>query len=1353
MALNVWNQNSGYVIGTYQEQTSINQLLPVDAYLGRIQPPAYDGTGHHPTAPLRNSAGAPFARYPVNSYADGIHAMRNDLPNARTVSNLIVWDQVNEGEETDPTGYSGFMYAWGQFLTHDLDFARPGTGNIDVVVPVGDTNLTAGSHIPVTRNSVAPGTGTDAQHPAVPQNDVTGWIDASVVYGVAYPPGVPQGPDPFQNPVNLREGGQIATTGKLSTTSNGQYGPITNNSFVFGDPRGTENPDLTSIQTLMIREHNWHVTRLALANPSWDGERLYQRARAIVIAEMQAITYKEWLPKVVGAGAIPTYTGFKPEVDASIKIEFSAAALRFGHSIVSGAQDRIDEQGNITESLTLAQAFFLTPSEFERNGGADGFLRKLAADISNKLDVHIIEDLRNLLDDPPAAIDLAATNIQRGRDLGLPSLNQMRQVLGLTAYTSWSQITSDTVLAAALQAAYTDINDIDLWIGGLAEDRVVGAMVGQTFRTIIVDQFIRVRDGDAQWYENLNWSASDLTWLQNTTLADIILRNTNTIKLQKDVFVAVERELLLNDSILLAVARTGGAVTEYGTLPTFKVISGKLPPGLRLQDTYIVGSAYEVARTTEFTFCIRASLNGEISDRTYKIIIEGADAPVFVTPEGALPLSDDGQQFFVMDNAFVNYQLEASDTDTATGQKLSYFIATNDGELPPGLTLTQDGLIAGIVDPIPSIKPSDGDGSFDSGNFDSIGFDYGVSQSNGFDSYVYDTVIYDYSLPTITPKKLNRNYEFIVTVTDGDSYTKRKFKILVVTDDYFRADNTTWLDGSGLFTADVTYLRAPIWLTPSNLGSYRANNYITILLDVYATDRLVTYEFLTTNPDDNSVSQLPVGLNFDLATAEIYGYIGYQPAITKTYKFTVAATRYGDRLDTATSTRTFTVSIIGEIDSFISWITPADLGSINANFISNLTVTAETTVTNAVLTYEITSGSVPPGLTLNANGEIVGKVTQYGDFHINNQTIIVDTQGLLSFNSDQLRNPTSTHRPTIFDGGTTTFDRVYTFTVRASDQFGLSTSSRKFSLTVDTPNQLVFSNIKTRAFLKSTQRASWKDFINNAEIFTPGSIYRPNDPNFGVQQDLEILVYAGIEKTEAGAYISAMGLNHKYKRFHFGQIKKATAVIPGTRTSVYEVVYVEMIDPLEPNKNRLPSVIKGLTKQKNSISVDNDNSFWQEGFPYHKPTPTAAEQAKLDKLAIPAPYAVRVDSPITIDSTGYDVSDPNPGNYYPSSVSIWQERLKAAVHRDSTNLATERNYLPLWMRSIQPGTTQELGFTLAIPLCFCKLGAADKIMLNIKYSGFDFKNIDFTADRYIIDSVEGYTGDKYLVFKNDRITV
>ena len=207
------------------------------------------------------------------------------------------------------------------------------------------------------------------------------------------------------------------------------------------------------------------------------------------------------------------------------------------------------------------------------------------------------------------------------------------------------------------------------------------------------------------------------------------------------------------------------------------------------------------------------------------------------------------------------------------------------------------------------------------------------------------------------------------------------------------------------------------------------------------------------------------------------------------------------------------------------------------------------------------------------------------------------------------------------------------------------------------------------------------------------------------------------------------------------------AVIPGTTDQVYEVVYVEMIDPLESNGKVLPKQLKKLSLQPNTIRTDNSTSIWETGF-----TPST-DANKLAKLAVEAPIAVRPDPIITTDSTGYQISNPNADTYFPSSVSIWRDRIKNWADDDLNGLASERNYLPLWMRSIQPGGKQELGFQLAVPLCYCKLGMADDIILNIKFSGFDFKVLDYTADRYIIDSVEGSTGDKYLVFKNDRITV
>jgi hypothetical protein len=326
---------------------------------------------------------------------------------------------------------------------------------------------------------------------------------------------------------------------------------------------------------------------------------------------------------------------------------------------------------------------------------------------------------------------------------------------------------------------------------------------------------------------------------------------------------------------------------------------------------------------------------------------------------------------------------------------------------------------------------------------------------------------------------------------------------------------------------------------------------------------------------------------------------------------------------------------------------------------------------------------------------------------------------------------------TNFDAGTTTFDgsimsvdRTYTFTVTARDQLGYSAITKTFSLLVQTPNNKFYSNISARPFLKLDQRSTFKEFINDNTVFDPLLIYRPNDTNFGVQKELRMLVYAGIETKDAVEYVSAMGQNHRKKRFYFGQIKKAIAYEPGTTTPVYEAVYIEMVDPLESNGNHLPLIIKE-SASKPLVTVDQNNEYDEGPFDQYNPF-----------WKRPMPFDAK------IDRTDIFAGDPSTRWRFPSSISIWRYRINSMA--DTTH---ERNYLPLWMRSIQPGNTTELDYVPAVPLCFCKPGGADDIILNIKNSNFDFKLLDYTVDRYIIDAITGNYTDKYLVFRNDRTTI
>lgn len=873
----------------------------------------------------------------------------------------------------------------------------------------------------------------------------------------------------------------------------------------------------------------------------------------------------------------------------------------------------------------------------------------------------------------------------------------------------------------------------------------------------------------------------------------------------------------------------------------FNLISGKLPKGLFLAGSRIIGSAFTTDAVLDFNFCIRASKNSSFADRTFNLKIASTKAPTFVTNAGSLDIGIH-KQFYVLDGSYVDYQLEAFDLDTAT-ENLKFFIGSGDGQLPPGLTMDETGRISGYIIPVLTLTPDIGNGFYDGSIYDAIAFDFGQISSDGYDNYSYDDVFFDFNVPTKQVISLNANYQFRVTLTDGINSVQRVFRIFVVGNDQFRADSTSQLGLADTFTADATYIRQPVWINQSNLGLFRANNYLTIPLALYdekvvsfrvevtnqevysnsfkllgtdniaggnsititnvrgtptigqyfsllnyvtnATDniyqisnvvdlgngnyRLTSFTPLTSSIPNGTViylgtlSTLPLGTSFDPQTGDIYGVVPYQPAITKRYTFTLTATRYGVKTESVSASKTFYIDIIGDITSQINWNTPPNLGSIPADYICTLSVSASSSIPNATVIYEVTSGSLPPGLELSPDGEIIGKVNQFyrpateqaglitfdekgdrstidggnafttGDFYVDGGDAIPSfSYGPNSVNPDG-GNATSTYEtsgPTTFDNRTTTFDRAYRFTIKASDQYGYSASTRTFVLNITTPNTVTYSNIIAKPFLTQTQRSYWQDFINNTNVFTPTSVYRTNDPNFGVQSSLSMIVYAGIETKEAAAYIGAMGLGHKRKRFQFGGVKKAVAVDPVTGESVYEVVYVQMLDPMEPNGKHLPRSIT-TSLQPNELTVDLSNSIWSRN---------------LADLIADAPEAKRPEPILTVDSTGYEVSNPKVDTYFPNSISNWRSRIKEVG-------LNERNYLPLWMRSIPLGSKKQLGYTLAVPLCFCKVGTADTILLNIKFSGFDFKNIDYTIDRFIIDSVEGYYQDKYLVFRNDKITV
>ncbi|MCA9014014.1 MAG: peroxidase family protein [Planctomycetaceae bacterium] len=488
-----------------------------------------DGTGNNIDNPELGSTGSQLIRLAEADYGDGLSTPAGeDRPSAREISNVIA---AADSSETNDRYLTDLFWIWGQFIDHDITLtgsALDADGNplesFPIEVPTGDPFFDpdgSGDDV-INLNRSAFELDEDGVRQQI--NQITAFIDGSMIYGSS---------EELAAELRTFDGG-------LLKTSDGDLLPYGDDGFFLaGDIRANENVALTSMHTIWVREHNRIASELAAENPDLTDEELYQQARQIVIGELQAITFNEFLPALFGAGVVSEYMGYDPTVDPSIANEFSNAAYRFGHTMLSSELLRLDENGNVADegNIALLNAFF-NPSELEVNG-IDSLLRGAAVNLAQELDNELVDDVRNFLFGPPGAggFDLASLNIQRGRDHGLADYNSTRVALGLSAVESFSDISSDPEVAAKLEALYGTVDNIDLWVGGLAEDHLPGSSMGETFTAIIVDQFERLRDGDRFWYENV-FSGEALKEIDGTTLADVIERNSDVSGLQENVFFA-----------------------------------------------------------------------------------------------------------------------------------------------------------------------------------------------------------------------------------------------------------------------------------------------------------------------------------------------------------------------------------------------------------------------------------------------------------------------------------------------------------------------------------------------------------------------------------------------------------------------------------------------------------------------------------------------------------------------------------------------------------------------------------------------------------------------------------------------
>jgi peroxidase len=507
-----------------------------------------NGSWNHLGDEERGSAGQPLIRINYLTDYQGIHGgiiLPPTRPNARTISNTVSKQTVST---PSARGLSDFIWGWGQFLDHDMSLSSTSAANGTAPISIDDPNdpFGQGNSIAFNRSNFT----INGDREQI--NDVTAWIDGSQIYGSS---------DDRAKKLRTNDGAGA----KLKTSANNllpyNTGGLTNQNngptpasqlFLAGDIRANENFLLTSLQTVFMREHNRLVDRIAVLKPSLNAQEQYNLARKLVGAEIQAITYNEFLPALMGANA-PTAQGYayQPDEDGSITNSFSHAVYRFGHSALGDSLLLANNSGQATGSIAFASAFF-NPNQITNNPALiEQTLMGASLQKSQEIDLKIVDSIRNVMFGPPGAggTDLMAVDIQRGRDHGIVDYNELRAAYNLSTLTSFNQLPTGAATRNALKTLYGDnINNVDAIVAALAETHLAGSSLGPLTTAILASQFTRSRDGDRFFYTGnvnglyangvLNADIAAILNLNTLKLADVIRMNTGLTNIADSLFFA-----------------------------------------------------------------------------------------------------------------------------------------------------------------------------------------------------------------------------------------------------------------------------------------------------------------------------------------------------------------------------------------------------------------------------------------------------------------------------------------------------------------------------------------------------------------------------------------------------------------------------------------------------------------------------------------------------------------------------------------------------------------------------------------------------------------------------------------------
>jgi len=552
----------------------------------------YDGWYNNRAHPDWGSKGSRLNRKTPAAYWDGVYMMGGqNRPSPRDLSDVVSKGLDGKGSLMNRTALLAFF---GQLVTSEilmaseahscpLEFTRIQIAKCDEMY---DAKCGGEMSMPFYRAPYDRSTGQSPNSPREQKNHMTAWIDGSFIYSTL---------EPWADIMRQFQDGKLKMTEEGYPPFNTEGVPLHNfpvphlmkaadptSRYLLGDPRVHQNPAILTFGILFYRWHNVLADRVKRSHPSWSDEDIFQSARRLNIASLQNIIAYEYIPAFTGDSLDP-YTGYKPDVSPGISHVFQSAAFRFGHTLIppgiyqrgpgsTPRKTRTSKKRDVPVSqertrnvpkpqertcnflptrdgspaLRLCSSWWNAQDEVYEDK-VENILRGLSSQISEKEDSTLCADIRNKLFGPLdfSRRDLAALNIMRGRDSGLPDYNTVRMYFGLRPAVNWSDINPGLYKAEPevfyrLEELYGSqgIQDLDLYIGGMLES---DHGPGPLFRSIIRDQFERLRDGDRFWFENKDndiFSDEEVEAIRKITLWDVIVNATNVDPkdIQKQVF-------------------------------------------------------------------------------------------------------------------------------------------------------------------------------------------------------------------------------------------------------------------------------------------------------------------------------------------------------------------------------------------------------------------------------------------------------------------------------------------------------------------------------------------------------------------------------------------------------------------------------------------------------------------------------------------------------------------------------------------------------------------------------------------------------------------------------------------------